>query len=361
MSNLKDTKRLILISDTHFGVRSNNLEWLTIQEDYFKYFFIPFLKENVRPGDRLLHLGDVYDNRQSINIRVLNKCMEIFEEMSKILPIDVILGNHDCFNKLTNEMNSVKTLKYIPNVNVYEEPALLQYGNSKCLLMPWRNGPEEELETLKNFPNAEYLFCHTDFRGMKFNKWVEVEHGNSLDVFNAFKRVYSGHIHYGQQKDNINLIGSPYELTRSDRGNNKGIYILDLETGKETFTLNNYSPQFLRLDFEFLLNKSIDEINEIISDNFIDIAIHSKWILNYPINIFLDLLKGYRKIGFDIINSEQEMILNEKLDLSQESFNILKFAKEYIETLNYDPKLKEMLFKNISELYNRILTTTRNE
>lgn len=45
--------RIFLLSDTHFGVRANSLEWLDNQQRFFRDFYIPYLKENVRENDAL--------------------------------------------------------------------------------------------------------------------------------------------------------------------------------------------------------------------------------------------------------------------------------------------------------------------
>ena len=66
-------RRVWMITDTHFGVRSNSREWMDIIDDYFKNTFIPLLKKESKPGDVLVHCGDVFDSRQSINLYVLNK------------------------------------------------------------------------------------------------------------------------------------------------------------------------------------------------------------------------------------------------------------------------------------------------
>ena len=50
------------------GCRSNSVLWLNIIEDYFFNFFIPLVKKEYKEGDVLYHLGDVFDNRQSINL-----------------------------------------------------------------------------------------------------------------------------------------------------------------------------------------------------------------------------------------------------------------------------------------------------
>lgn len=55
MSNLKQYKldteyipynRIFLLSDLHFGVRANSLEWLQNQKSFFQDFYIPYLKKN---------------------------------------------------------------------------------------------------------------------------------------------------------------------------------------------------------------------------------------------------------------------------------------------------------------------------
>jgi calcineurin-like phosphoesterase family protein len=64
--------RVWVLGDLHFGVRANSIEWLDIQKDFFEEVFIPTLKKHVQPGDVLVQVGDTFDNRQSINIKVLN-------------------------------------------------------------------------------------------------------------------------------------------------------------------------------------------------------------------------------------------------------------------------------------------------
>jgi hypothetical protein len=44
---------IFLLSDTHFGVRANSLEWLQNHFRFFKEFYIPYLKETMKSGDVL--------------------------------------------------------------------------------------------------------------------------------------------------------------------------------------------------------------------------------------------------------------------------------------------------------------------
>lgn len=84
-----------MITDTHFGVRNSSIEWLDIMKEYFYDFFIPLLKREKKEGDFLVHVGDVFDSRHSLNLLVMNEGISVFEEISKVMPIVIILGNHD--------------------------------------------------------------------------------------------------------------------------------------------------------------------------------------------------------------------------------------------------------------------------
>ena len=130
-----NAKRIWLISDTHLGVRSNSREWMDIIEDYFRNFFIPLLEKEGKPGDVVVHCGDVFDSRQSINLYVLNKGISIFEDIAKIMPIYMIIGNHDIFMKYTNEINSLKVFRNVENITVFEEPTHRMFSDKKMFFL----------------------------------------------------------------------------------------------------------------------------------------------------------------------------------------------------------------------------------
>jgi hypothetical protein len=90
-----------------------------------------------------------------------------------------------------------------------------------------------------------------------FNKFVKIEEGSDPDKFSHFERVYSGHIHYAQKYKNVRMLGCPYELTRSDSGNKKSVWLLDLETNEERSFENTRSPRFVKYRLEWILEQPI--------------------------------------------------------------------------------------------------------
>jgi calcineurin-like phosphoesterase family protein len=359
----KTAKRIWFITDTHLGVRNNSNEWIESIREYFFDWFFPLVRENYQPGDVLFHLGDFFDSRQSINLKVLNLGIEVAEELSAIFKdgVYIIVGNHDIWGKTSNEVNSLKSIKWIPGINILEEPLSMRILDKNFLLMPWRKDHEAESEFLESSNSHDVLCCHADIRGLKFNKFTHVETGAGLDEFEKFKRVYSGHIHYAQKAGNINMLGSPYEITRSDMDNKKGITLLNVSDLKETFFENNFSPKFKRFYFNDILESTPDDLEPLFRNNFVDIMIDPVMSLKAPLNILTDMLQSQRTLKFHPYDPNQANSLSQQIiDIEGRQFNVLDFIKEYIENLDHDKDTKDKMYQSLVKLHT-IVTTQEQE
>ena len=356
--NLTNYKRTWMITDTHLGVRNNSIEWLDIMREYFYDFFIPLLKKEKKEGDFLVHVGDVFDSRHSLNLLVMNEGMAIFEEISKIMPVVIILGNHDIYKKNSNDVNSVKILKWIPNIKVFEEPEVITVSGKKILFMPWRAGHTEELECINSNP-ADFMFCHTEMQGLKFNKNTTIETGLELKELKKFRKVYAGHIHFAQQKGNFRMLGCPYPMTRSDMNNEKGIWRLDLITEEEHYYPNTISPKFIRVLFEKVLEMEEEEAKDYFKNNFVDILVDPKWSLNFPFSSFSEDMKGYRRLDFvpriSAVEDEDGNITDDENELEQ--IDIIELSRRLIYNTNHSDKVKERLLNTIKTLHERVQKT----
>jgi DNA repair exonuclease SbcCD nuclease subunit len=358
--------RIFFITDTHLGVKNNSNEWIEMMREYFYDWFIPLVRREYQPGDILIHLGDVYDSRQSLNLKVLNLGIEIFEELSLIFRdgIYVIAGNHDLWSKNTNDINSLKSIKWIPGVNVIEEPISIDlelYGR-RLLLMPWRKDHKTEEETLDFAEPHDLLCCHADIRGLKFNRYVDVQSGASVDKFKKFTRVYSGHIHYAQKVGNINMLGSPYEITRSDMGNQKSITILDLSTMEEIVFANNFSPKFKKFYFRDILEMTPGELEPKFRNNFVDIMIDPNIALKAPLGLLTDMVTSQRSLKFHPYDENQASGLSEHMmdPDGEKQFNVIDFIKEYVKRMECDDDTKERIIASLLKLH-KIVTTQEQD
>ena len=364
-------KKIIFISDLHFGCRSNSLEFLKIYKDYFNKFFIPLIKNVIKdePDTAVFCLGDVFDNKMSINVAVLNTAMEIFKDISDIAPIHCLIGNHDTYNKIINEVNSVKPLGLLNNVTIYEEPEILNINNKKVYLMPWRVDAKAEKVCIEDAleEKCNYLLCHTEVKGMKYNRFTTCGGGNGLEEYDGFTKVVSGHIHWRQEKDNLIYIGSPYDTNKGDKGNSKGIYVLDIENDEFEFIENKLTPRYIKLKLEEILEWDVANYKKKIENNYVEIEYHPTYI-NFPFAKLIDELPGYRSIeyfSFEQGESFSEEIEEDNIDFGDytelRKFNLLELSEAYINDVVTTEENKVRMLAKIAELFNESLKNMKEE
>ena len=345
--------KVYMITDTHFGIYLNNLDkWLNMMESTFYNYVIPFLKENAKPGDILIHLGDLFDNRTSIPINISNKVEKILKDISDIIPIHIMVGNHDLFNKGSNEVNSVRLFSYMnKNISVYENPSKIKLQNKDLILIPWVEKRTDLIKCIENNP-GDYLFCHSDLNGCKMHlNSVAHRNDDKIDVeeFGKYKEVFSGHVHICQRNKNFRFIGSLWQMDRNDTGDQKGITILDLETGEVSFNPNTYSPTFRK--FKVITEEDIDKLDEIKdTKDYIDIAISNNLLINnrkLRRKLEMMLEKGnFASVEYidDIVQKGEdgEDIISEAVTIDEESLDISikleyeSYIKEFIQKQKYE-------------------------
>lgn len=356
----RDTKRVWILGDLHFGVRANSQEWLDIQKQFFEEYFIPTLKKNVRPGDVLVQLGDTFDNRQSINIKVLSYAVDLFERLGEILPVHVIVGNHDIWAKKSNDISSIDSLKWIPNVQVYKQPEYLEWSGRKILLMPWRRSVEHESETLAKYPAANIVFCHSEVKDIYLNSKVRNEHGTETNVYSKYTRVYSGHIHYRQNKDKLLMVGVPYQLTRSDSNNPKGFDLVNLEDMSETFFENHISPRFVKYNVTQLFDITLGSFKKQIKDNFVDLYVPSQIASTSALSKLISKIQHISRKLEPNIYQEENWIDKDFHDIDDieemyKDYNIINLCNMYVDSMQEDEENKQRIKDKIKELHTQVI------
>lgn len=341
--------KVFITTDWHFGVYLNNLDkWLDMMEDYFYNSFIPYIKESVKEGDILIHCGDLYDNRTSIPIIASYKAEKILLELAKILPLHIIVGNHDLWNKGTNDVNSVRLFNHVDNIHVYTETTTIEVSGKKLVLMPWVEKRLDMIKEIKSNP-GDYLFCHSDLNGCRMHL-NSVAHRNpdKIDVmeFSGYNHVFSGHIHIRQQNENFSFIGSPYQMDRNDMGDQKGITILNLSDGKISFEPNKYSPVFRK--FSVRTEEDVDRLDDLKdTKDYIDLSISNNLLVtNRKLRRKLEVMleKGnFASVEYiDDIVSEDTTETNESIEIKEGEIDSSihleyeEYIKEYILKQKYD-------------------------
>ena len=374
--------KIYLIGDTHIGLGYPNKteKWLKIHQEYFNDFLIPTLENNVKEGDIIIHLGDLFDNRNVIPINLLNFAMDQVERISKIAPLHIIVGNHDCWSRSSDEINTVRPFKYIPNVSIYDKVSTIDYKDNKLLLMPYFDKKKDQIEHINKNKDCDYLFCHSDLNGAKMHL-TSVAHKNldkiDVDEFKGFKGVYSGHIHLVQKSKNFVFVGSNFQMDRNDYGDQKGLFVIDVETGEEEFIKNKVSPVFKKVK---VVDEKDIEILEELKDtkDYVDISISNNLLVsNRKLRRKLEILleKGnFTSVDYiDDITNDLEDGEDESIDESEDESEIdisikldyEEYVKEYILKQKYDnDKFKNGVISEYGEIikiYKENFTLNKNE
>jgi DNA repair exonuclease SbcCD nuclease subunit len=360
--------KIYLIGDSHIGLGYPNSvdKWYKVHQQYFSQFLIPLLRDRVKPGDMILHLGDLFDNRNVIPINLLNYGMDVVEEISKIAPLHIIIGNHDCWSKSSDEINTVRPFKWIPNVYIYDKTTQIEFSGLKLCLMPFIEKRLEQIRLINENKDSDYLFCHSDLNGCRMHL-TSVSHRNSdkidIEDFTSFKRVFSGHIHIRQVNKNFEFIGSNFQMDRNDYGDQKGITVLDTETGETEFIANMVSPVFKKVR---VVDEDGVQLLESLKDSkdYIDIAISNNLLIsNRKLRRKLEIIlekSNFASVEYiDDITKElqDDEELNESIEIDEETMDISisldyeDYVKEYILKQKYDnEKFKSGLISEFDEI-----------
>lgn len=235
---MKDT---ILISDTHFGVRNNSMAWFNSQMSFFYDQLIPFMKE--KKPERLIHLGDVFDSRSTLNVAIAHKVYQLFKELKKICPVYIIAGNHDYYSPDSDEICSIRLiLKDLEDENLTIIDKEVEYVEDAALI-PWYKWNKEDLSEISG---VKYWFAHTDL------EHIEPE---ILPLLGKVK-VYSGHIHTPNRiSDKLHILGSCFSIDFNDANAGRNFY--EFQEG-----VPKIFPNIMSIKFWRLYDKDIKTLNE---------------------------------------------------------------------------------------------------
>jgi len=226
--------RIILTSDIHFGVpnKLNDILWSARVIREYAY------KNDI---SEVLVLGDLFHDRNSINIEVLNTAFNFFNETVEKYDQTwiALLGNHDMHLKNSWKINSVKPLSKL--ITVIEDVKLLNIGNARFWILPFIHFESAYMEVVKAIESKassdDILLTHIGINNASLNECFLLKYWNLVDFSNAkFKRIYSGHFHcYQQVGANTWYPGSPIPFRFDEGLVDHGFLDFDTETCEHKF------------------------------------------------------------------------------------------------------------------------------
>jgi len=241
--------KVAIFSDLHLGVHTNSAEWHSHAIEWANWFREECKRNNIRD---IIFCGDWHHNRSEISVSTLQVSADILDILSEFNVI-AITGNHDIYYKHRTDVNSLSIFKKRKNVTILDKPLTIEAFDRTITFCPWNTD-------VKSIPDSDVLFGHFEIETFKMNSYKICEEGVKIrDLLTKSSLVISGHFHTRHEKQfgqgTILYVGNPFQMDFGDVDNDKGYYILDLDTMEYTFTPNNVSPNYKKVSLSELVNE----------------------------------------------------------------------------------------------------------
>jgi len=347
------SNKVAIVSDIHFGVNKNSELFLNSGVKFFKEQFVPYLKKE--KITTILILGDIFDNRTNINVRVNDEVYNLFCTVLVDFDVKILVGNHDIYYRTTNEVHSLKYFNHFPNVEVIDTIKHKQINGVNAMFCPWIFDYKDKTIIEKfDASDADILFGHFDIVGFALNRMKISAEGLTVDAFHKFKKVFSGHYHSPSSKrignTEIVYIGSPYQMTRNDIDESKGFIVLDMNTFKYKRISNETSVKFVSVKYPEIPD------SKIIEGNIVDAVFHleKKDLEGNIVEKYVELIEKMcpaEKVHIVLnISSEHES----DFDKVKSKITSIKDLIELYITNSNDIENKEEILYEIMKIYEKV-------
>jgi len=258
--------KVLIFSDIHINQHKKSSERLEDCIKTLEWVFQTAIDQGIK---NILFLGDLFHERQKIEVMTYQRTFEVFEKFhgrkgGPAFQTHLLLGNHDLWHLNKWDISSVIPLRSIPGVTVIDKPSTVEVDGFSVSFLPYTHDPESDIKLLKNDAKFKMLCGHVAIDGAVWN----VMHGTTAEVaiendgemkkvdcgvFKGWDQVFLGHYHKEQKLDNnIEYVGSPLQLSFGEAFQHKHIIIYDLKTHEKKYIRNTFSPQHFIIPHEDL-------------------------------------------------------------------------------------------------------------
>lgn len=261
-------EKIILTADLHI---QDGL-YCEVGLDYLDYISEYAINNGI---SKIAFLGDLLDKSSRIKNDMFVPLFKKIDYMKEGgLEMWFIFGNHDITSTVTNSSILEVFEKYGHLVNSIQTYEL---GNFTINMCPFTKDP-----SLVPTVNADYLFTHLNIIGFDLGGGRisgEEQQAFPISMFSNYKTVFTGHYHKRQAIDNIQYIGSPYQLNFGDVNDfNKGFEVFNLEDGSREFVKYDKAPKFKKYSYDELwdLVKNAKEGDNFLQNSLVKVVVDKK-------------------------------------------------------------------------------------
>ena len=285
--------KILIFSDIHIHPHKKSAERLDHCLEALDWAFDTAKSKGI---DKIIFLGDLFHDRQKIDVLAYQKAFEIIERRmgERELDLRLLLGNHDLWHFQRLDISSVNPLRSIRGVSVIDSPRVEMVGDFPFAFLPYTHDPISDILLLekewKKVADGKRMVLggHISVDGAVWNvrhntvSEVSVEHDGDMvrvgaEVFRRWNRVFLGHYHAAQKlSDNAEYVGSPLQLSFGEAFQEKHLVVYDAEEDSVEYIKNEFSPRHLILGEDELADHDLEgnfvrvEVEDITSKSMSD-------------------------------------------------------------------------------------------
>jgi DNA repair exonuclease SbcCD nuclease subunit len=309
--------KIIICADIHCGVPGKLKDCIWAINIINKYA----LKNKI---ENVLVLGDLFHDRTSLGIDVINAVFDQFKIMKESgIKWMAFSGNHDLFYKNRWDCNSIHSFKDI--IDLEESIGIRIIQNQRFWILPFVHYEnvymEKMLEIEKKADKNDILLTHIGVLGATLNECFLLKNWSQVTFDNTkFKRVYAGHFHCYQEIDKVTYPGSPIPFRFDEGMSDHGFLVYDLNTNTHEFIkifdiyteFDTYKPP----DYMTIIDKVLLKNTGWLKGNNIKIALSKEYTSNEMDKIRNFAIKhGALSVGFKM---EQKIIEESKITYQEQ-------------------------------------------
>jgi len=343
--------KIAIITDTHWSVKKGSKHFHDYFELFYKNIFFPTLEE--RGIKTVIHMGDAFDNRKGIDFWGLDWTRRVVLEPLRKYEVHMIVGNHDIFFRNSTIINAPELLlNDYQNIKIYSSPKEICIAGMNSLILPWIcSDNEEETFNLIQETKAKVVFAHLELSGFSAYPGHIMTDGLSVEKFEKFEKVFTGHYHTKSDNEKVFYLGNPYQMFWSDVDDTRGFHIFDTDTYELEYFKNPYNI-FERIYYEDSNIKQID--SSILKDKIVKVIVRKKTNqLNF--DKFLDKIVKSSPLDLkvvEIIDVDDEDVDCEEIS-AEDTLSILD---KYVEEAEFGLD-KTIIKKLLRDVYKEALET----
>jgi DNA repair exonuclease SbcCD nuclease subunit len=293
--------KILIFSDLHIHPHKKSSGRL---DDCLKALDWVFQVAVDREIENIVFLGDLFHDRQKIDVLAYQRTFEILERRLSDgrFSLHILLGNHDLWHHQRLDISSVNPLRTLPRVTIVSEPSVQEIsgksGSVSMGFLPYTHAPMEDLKKVEaewrskaKKGSRKVLGGHIAVDGAVWNvrhntmSDITVEHEGDMvrvgpEIFKGWDRVFLGHYHAAQKMGNrVEYVGSPLQLSFGEADQDKHLLVYDPSSDSEEYIKNDFSPRhliigedqvespdlkgnFVRLEVEDIADKRMSDLRQ---------------------------------------------------------------------------------------------------